>query len=71
VEIEKALIIIANGSSIEQWEDSNKFVVNFTSPAEATKPIKLAPKSKVKAPQAPRYSSKAKLDSAKSLDGFF
>ncbi len=68
---ESAITHIAKVASIDLWEDTNKYVVNFASPAEEIKPIKLIAKSKVKAPQAPRYTSKDRIDSAKNLDEVF
>jgi len=68
---ESSITHIAKVASIEQWEDTNKYVVNFTSPAEEIKPIKLITKGKVKAPQAPRYTSKNRIDSAKNFDEVF
>ena len=66
-----AITHIASVASIEQWKVSSKYVVTFTSPAEKISPIKLIAKSIVKAPQAPRYTSKTRLDTAKSLDEAF
>lgn len=58
--------------SIEPWKSTNKYVVNFAEPIEELqKPIKLVPKGKVKAPQAPRYTSYERLMSAKTLDEAF
>jgi hypothetical protein len=68
---ESAITHIAPVASIEQWKDSNKYVVNFATEAKKIKPIKLVPKSKVKAPQAPRYTSKERLEAAKNLDEAF
>ena len=68
---ESAITNIAPVSSIEQWKDTNKYVVNFVSPAEAITPIRLVPKGRVKAPQAPRYTSRERINSAKTLDEVF
>jgi hypothetical protein len=68
---ESAITHIAKVSTIEQWEDTNKYVVNFAAPAQEISHIKLVPKGKVKAPQASRYTSKARLDAAKNLDEAF
>jgi hypothetical protein len=68
---ESAITHIAAVSSIEQWKDTNKYVVNFESPAEIIKPVRLVEKSKVKAPQGPRYTSRFRIESAKSLDEAF
>ena len=68
---ESAITHIAAVSSIEQWKDTNNYVVNFESPAEKIKPVRLVEKSKVKAPQGPRYTSKNRIEGAKSLDEAF
>jgi hypothetical protein len=68
---ESAITHIASVSSIEQWKDSNKYVVNFESSAEKIKPVRLVEKSKVKAPQGPRYTSKNRIVSAKTLNEAF
>jgi len=58
-------------SNILPWQDTGKFVVNFAKPAEEIEHIKLVPKSRVKALQAPRYTTFAKLQQAKTLDELF
>lgn len=68
---ESAITHIASVESIKQWKDSNKYILYFSSPAEKIGPISLVPKSKVKAPQAPRYSSRARLIQARTLDEAF
>jgi hypothetical protein len=68
---ESAVTHVAPVASIEQWKDTNKYVVNFTQPAIPIEPIRLVPRGQVKAPQGPRYTSKARLDQAKSLDDVF
>ncbi len=68
---ESAVTHIAPVASIEQWKDTNKYVVNFAQPAVAIEPIRLVPKGQVKAPQGPRYTSKGRLDQAKTLDDVF
>lgn len=62
---------IAPVSSIEQWEGSNKYVVNFAESANPIGPITLLKGGKVHAPQAPRYTNLQKLKSAKNLDEAF
>ena len=58
--------------SIAPWNNTNKYVVDFAEPIEELeKPIKLVPKGKVKAPQAPRYTSYERLMNAKTLDETF
>jgi len=66
-----AITHIAPVASIEQWKDSNKYVVNFAKAAEKIKPIELVPKGLIKAPQNLRYTSKARIDCAKNLDEAF
>lgn len=68
---ESAITHVAEVSSIEQWRDTNKYVLNFAAPATAIGPIRLQPHGKIKAPQAPRYSSYARLMAAKTLDDAF
>lgn len=68
---ESAITHIAPVKSIEQWKETEKFVVNFSESANPIGPIRLVPKSTVKALQASRYTSKTRLDAAKSLDEAF
>lgn len=65
-----AITHIANVKLIEQWKDTNKYILYFTEAAEKIKKVPLG-KIKGKAPQSPRYSSKEKILSAKSLDSVF
>ena len=58
-------------NNIVPWQDTGKFVVNFAEPAKEMDHINLVPKSRVKAPQAPRYASISKLQQAKTLDDLF
>jgi len=66
-----AITHIAPVASIEQWKDTSKYVVNFTSAAEPIGPIGLVQKGAVKAPQGPRYTARARLERAKNLDEAF
>jgi len=68
---EMAITHVAPVASIEQWKDTSKYVVNFTQPAVPINPIPLVRKGRAKAPQGPRYTSKARLDEAKNLDDIF
>ena len=68
---ESAITHIAPVASIEQWPDSNKYVVNFADPPTPIGPIHLANGGRVRAPQAPRYTSRARLERAKTLDDVF
>ncbi len=65
-----AITHIAAVKSIEQWKDSNKYILNFTEPAEKIKTVPLG-KTKGKAPQSPRYSSRERILNSKSLDSVF
>ncbi len=68
-----AITRIASVKSIEQWKDSSRYVLNFSEPAKEIGPIKLVPKphGAIKAPQAPRYTSYARLKKAANLDEAF
>lgn len=68
---ESAITHVAPVASIEQWPETNKYVVNFAEPAREIGPIRLFPNGKVKAPQAPRYTSRARLEQARNLDEAF
>lgn len=65
-----AITHIAEVKSIEQWKDTNKYILYFTEPAEKIKNVPIGT-SKGKAPQSPRYSSRDKILNAKSLDNVF
>lgn len=65
-----AITHIAEVKSIEQWKDTNKYILYFSEPAEKIKKVPLG-KIKGKAPQSPRYSSKNRILNAKSLDSVF
>ena len=68
---ESAITHIAPVSSIEQWPDTNKYVVNFAEPARKIGPIRLVPDGRVKASQGPRYTSLVRLEKAENLDEAF
>jgi hypothetical protein len=68
---ESAITHVAPVASIEQWKGTSKYVVNFTQPATPIEPIQLVPKGRVKPLYGPRYTSKARLDQAKTLDYVF
>jgi hypothetical protein len=63
-----AITHLAPVSSIEPWKDGGKFVVNFSEPAKEIGPIPLVKGGRVKALQNLRYTTRQKLDSAKTLD---
>jgi hypothetical protein len=68
-----AITHVARVKNIELWQGGPKYVLNFTEPAKEIGPIKLVPKPNgtVKAPQAPRYTSYARLMKATNLDEAF
>ena len=63
-----AITHIAEVERIEKYKDSNKYILYFKSEAKQIKKIPLLSKNKGKAPQAPRYTSYAKLLEANTLD---
>jgi hypothetical protein len=65
---QSAITYVASVSSIEPWMDSGKYVVNFTESAKKIQPVKLVKGGRVRAPQAPRYTSYKRLLNAKNLD---
>lgn len=67
-----AITHVAKVAKIEHWEDSAKYAVYFDGPAKKIKPpIKLPHDVPSLAPQSARYTSKARLDKAKSLKEVF
>jgi len=66
-----AITHIAKVKEIKQYQDSNKYVVEFIEPAEVIDKKSLKPKSIVKAPQGPRYTTYQKLMNAHNLDEVF
>ncbi len=65
-----AITHLAKVKQIEQWKETNKYILHFTSKAKKIKDVKLG-KIKGKAPQSPRYTSKKKIVTASSLDNVF
>lgn len=65
-----AITHLAKIKSIEQWKDTNKYILHFSEPAEKIKKVPLG-KSKGKAPQSPRYSSKERILNSDNLDNVF
>ncbi|MCH7903485.1 MAG: hypothetical protein IH944_02835 [Armatimonadetes bacterium] len=63
-----AITHIAEVASIEPWQDTNKYVLNFVSPATEIGPIKYVSKGRVKHLQNMRYTTRADLENAKTLD---
>ncbi len=66
-----AITHVAKVESIEQWKDSNKYILRFAKPASKIGPIKLVPKGAVKALQNARYTSLDRLKGAKTLENAF
>jgi len=66
-----AITRVAKVKSIEQWKDSNKYILRFTEPAKKIEPIKLIAKGTVKALQNSRYTSIERLNKAKTLEDAF
>jgi hypothetical protein len=50
---------------------SGRYILYFAEPAEEIKPLKLVSNGRVKAPQAPRYTSMERIRKAKTLDEAF
>ena len=65
-----AITHIAKVRSIEQWKDTNKYILYFTESAEKIKKVPLG-NIKGKAPQSPRYSSRKRIINANTLDSVF
>ena len=65
-----AITHIAKVKKIEQYKETNKYIVYFTEKAEKINKIKIGT-TKGKAPQSPRYTSKERILNAKSLDDVF
>jgi hypothetical protein len=67
-----AITHVAKVLKIQPYKDTGKYELVFEAPAEELKkPIQLVPKSTVKALQAPRYTSHARLIAAKDLNEAF
>jgi len=63
-----AITHIAPVASIQPWKDGGKFVVNFAEPAKEIGPIALQRGGKVNALQNLRYTTRERLQQAKTLD---
>ncbi|MCE9609882.1 MAG: hypothetical protein K8R23_06695 [Chthoniobacter sp.] len=66
-----AITHVAEVARIEPWKDSGKYALYFKEPAKKIGPIPLVSGGKASAPQAPRYTSSARLQKAKTLDEVF
>jgi hypothetical protein len=63
-----AITHLAPVASIEPWKDSGKFVVNFAEPARAIGPLPLVKNGRVKGLQNLRYTTRIRLEGARTLD---
>jgi hypothetical protein len=63
-----AITHIAEVERIEKYKDTAKYILYFKGDAKAIKKVELSKQGKGKAPQAPRYTSYAKLIQAETLD---
>jgi len=63
-----AITHIAPVKSIEPWKDTGKVVINFAEPAKEITPIPMLKAGRVRSFQNLRYTSRAQIDKAKSLD---
>jgi hypothetical protein len=63
-----AITHIASVASIEPWKDTGKYIVNFTEAAKEIGPIPVAKGGRVKPLQNLRYTSRQRLENAKTLD---
>ena len=63
-----AITHIAEVKSIEPWKDTGKYVVNFAASAKEIGPIQLVKTGRVKALQNLRYTTRARVEAAKTLD---
>lgn len=66
-----AITHVADMQDITPWKDTGKYVINFDVKARKISPVKLVPKSIVKAPQGPRYTTWKLLSAAKNLNEAF
>jgi hypothetical protein len=65
---ERAITHLAPVKSIEPWKDSGKFMLNFSEPASPIGPVRMLEDGRVKTFRNLRYTSRARLVAAKSLD---
>ena len=63
-----AITYIAPVKSIEPWEESGKYVVNFTESAKKIRPIPRKKKGRIKPLYSLRYTMRERLMDAKTLD---
>lgn len=63
-----AITHIAPVKSIEPWKDTGRVVLNFAEPAREVGPIALVKGGRVRALQSLRYTTRERLEQAKTLD---
>ncbi len=63
-----AITHMASVKSIEPWKDTDKAVVNFSEPAKEIAPVLLVKGGRVRALQNLRYTTRERLEGAKTLD---
>ena len=63
-----AITYIAEVASIEPWQDTAKYVVNFSGPAKKIGAIPLVKGGRVKGLLSLRYTTLRRLEAAKTLD---
>lgn len=63
-----AITHIAAVKSIEPWKDTGKFVVNFAEPAREIDPIELVRGGRIKPLYSLRYTTRSRLEAAKTLE---
>lgn len=68
---ESAITHVAEVGRIEPWKDTGKYALYFNGLPRKIGPLKLVPGGRINAPQAGRYTSYARLQSAKTLDDVF
>lgn len=63
-----AITHLAPVSTIEPWEGTGNFLVNFAEPAHKLDPVSIVKSGKVKPLQGPRYAIRQQIENAKTLD---
>jgi hypothetical protein len=63
-----AITHMASVESIEPWKDTSKVVLNFSQPAHEIGPIRYSPGGRVRPLQGLRYTTRSRLERAKTLD---
>lgn len=65
-----AITHIAKIARIEPYQETGKYILHFSEPAEKIKKVPIG-KDRYKAPQAPRYSSRDRILAAGSMDAVY